>query len=151
MEVANSVIGVLHVFAAVLAAGGAFFQLFALHPALAQLPADSRRPIREAIAARWRMVVFISIAVLLVTGFANFLIFKVPEHSKHPHKGIYHGLLGLKILAALLSFHAATVLALPGSRGEKYRDQAGFWLKFLATCLTIVIVIAVVLNRFPRA
>lgn len=148
MTYLGDALGVLHVFAVVLAAGGAFFQLIALHPTLARLEPDVRRSIREAVVARWRIVVLVSILVLLVTGFANYLLFKVPEYRGHPHKGLYHGLIGVKILAAFVAFHAATVLVLPGTKGERYRDQAGFWLTLLAVTMVVVIAIGAFLNRF---
>src|SRR5262245_3799351 len=142
---------ILHIGAAILAAGAAFFQWRALHPTLAALAPEQRRPIREAVVARWRPVVFACIAILLVTGLINFVAYKIPAYKTHPLKGMYHGLLGVKILAALLSFHCATVLALPGAKGEKYRDRAGFWLTALVVSLAVVIVIAAVLNNFPAA
>src|SRR4029453_18245806 len=103
----EGVVHFLHVGAAILAAGGAFFQLFALHPTLSQLPPESRKPIREAIVSRWRPIVLASIVVLLITGLINFVAFKIPAYKLHPHKGLYHGLLGVKIIAALIAFHAA--------------------------------------------
>lgn len=144
-------IRILHITMAIAAAGGVFFQLIALHPALQPLDGAQRRAIRESIVSRWRIVVFSAIAILLVTGLVNFLMYKIPELRTHPMKGLYHGLFGLKFLLALLSFHGATVLVLPGAKGERYRDNAGFWLKYMSVLFVLIIVIAAVLRNFPSA
>jgi uncharacterized membrane protein len=137
----------LHIAAAVLAAGGAFFQFMALHPALQTLDAAPRRTLREAVVARWRGVVFASILALLVSGLVNFVMYKVPEFRGHPAKGLYHGLFGLKFLLALVAFHSATVLVLPGKKGEAYRDNAGKWLTILVSALAAVIVVGTLLRN----
>lgn len=144
-------IRVLHILTAILAAGGVFFQLIALHPTLKSLDAEQRRPIREAIVARWRGVVFMSIFVLLVTGLLNFLLYKIPEMKPHPMKGLYHGLFGAKLLLALMVFHGASVMVLPGAKGERYRDRADFWLKYMAVLLVFIVVLGAVLRNFPAA
>ena len=136
----------LHILAGIAAAGGAMFQLIAVHPALQTLDADARRTAREAIAARWSTVVFAAIAILLVTGLVNFLAYKIPAMRTSDMKGLYHGLFGVKLLLALAAFHAAAVLALPGPRGERYRDKAGGWLRYLVALLVLVIVLGVVLR-----
>lgn len=144
-------IRILHILPAVLAAGGIFYQLIALHPSLQTLEPAVRRPLREAIVARWRNVVFASILVLLVTGLLNFVLYKIPEYKPHPDKGLYHALFGVKLLLALMAFHGASVLVLPGAKGEKYRDNASFWLPYLAALMVGIIIIGAVLRNFPAA
>ncbi len=142
-------IRIVHIGAGILAAGGAFFQLIALHPALATLQAETRKPIREAVVTRWRGIVFACIALLLISGLMQFMMVRLPELKPLPSsiKGLYHGLFGLKVLAALGSFHCATVLVLPGAKGERYRDNAGFWLRFMVALLTIVVLVGAVLRN----
>lgn len=153
IDLPATILRIVHIGAAILAAGGAFFQLMALHPALAALSPEQRLPIREAVMDRWRKVVFICIALLLLSGLLNFMLFKLPELKPYPSsiKGMYHGLFGLKVIAALGSFHAASVLALPGAKGQRYRDNAGFWLRFLAIMLLIVILAGSALRNFKPA
>lgn len=141
---------VVHVGSGILAAGGAFFQLIALHPSLAALEPESRKSVREAVASRWRGVVFTCIALLLISGLIQFMVVRLPELRALPSsaKGLYHGLFGLKVLAALGSFHCAAVLALPGAKGARYRENAGFWLRLMVTMLTIVILVGAVLRNF---
>ncbi|MBI5865440.1 MAG: hypothetical protein HZB38_13220 [Planctomycetes bacterium] len=148
IDVGATVLRVVHVAAAILAAGGAAFQLIALHPALAAVPEAQRLPIREAVAARWRTVIFACIAVLLLSGLLNFVVYRIPAVRSFPEslRPFYHGLFGVKVLAALAAFHAAMVLALPGRKGEAYRNKAGFWLPYLAACLAVVVILGVVLR-----
>jgi uncharacterized membrane protein len=150
IDIPATLLRLLHVLAAVLAAGGVFFQLMALRPALAEIEDARRRELREAIAARWRVVAYGAIAALLLTGLLNYVLYKIPEYRSHPQKGLYHGLLGVKILLALAAFHGAAVLALPGAKGERYRDRAGFWLKYLAVLFTLIIAIGAALRQFPK-
>jgi uncharacterized membrane protein len=154
IDIPATFLRVLHIGAAIVAAGGAFFQFVALHPTLATLPAEQRRPIREAVVDRWRGVVFAAIGLLLITGLVNFVVYKIPEYKPLPTnvKMVYHSLFGLKFLAALAAFHAATVLVLPGPKGERYRDNAGFWLKYLAVVLTLVVILGAAMRNFtPHA
>lgn len=144
----HAAIRLLHIGAAMLAVGGAVFQMTALHPALQTLEPDRRREFRESVAGRWSMIVFVCIGLLLVSGLYNFIAVKIPMLKEHPSKGLYHGLFGLKFLFALASFHAAAVLAMPGSRGEKYREKAGFWLKYLVITLALVFLVAILLASF---
>jgi uncharacterized membrane protein len=138
---------ILHILAAVAAAGGAIFQIVALHPTLATLGDESRRTLRSQIVDRWRVVVVLAIIVLLVTGLVNFIAYAIPDMKESPHKMLYHGVFGLKFLAALAAFHNAAVLVLPGPRGERYRDHAGFWLKLMVTMFVVIIICGAILRE----
>ncbi len=148
LAVFDVLIRVLHVGAAIIAAGGVFFQWWALHPTLANCSESQRTEFRNAIVARWWPVVAAVIFVLLLSGLLNFVINKIPEYRDHASKGVYHGLFGLKFLAAMLAFHGAAVLALPGSRGERYRAKAAFWLQYLVVLFAIIITLGAILRNF---
>lgn len=146
------VVRLLHVGAAVVAAGGAFFQWAALHPTLATLSPEARAAVREPLVGRWSGVVFVAIALLLISGFVNFLVYKVPTFRGAANAGLYHGVFGVKFLLALMAFHAASVLVLPGSRGSRYRDRAGFWLSYLVAIFAVILLLGVLLGRLtPQA
>lgn len=140
------VLRVLHVLAAVAAAGGAMFQLVALHPALAGMDDAARRALRAQIVRRWGVVVVLAIIVLLLTGLVNFVAYAIPEMKNSPAKMLYHGIFGLKFVAALAAFHSAAVLVLPGPRGERHRDKAGFWLKLMVSMFVVIIVCGAILR-----
>ncbi len=146
LDVGGVVLRVAHTGAAALAAGGVVFQMLALHPTLVGLPAETRLGIRESVVARWRITVFSVIGLLLVSGLINFVAYKLPEFRGAANAGLYHGLFGLKFLAALLAFHGATVLALPGKKGEAYRNGAAFWLRYLTVLFAVVFVLGAVLR-----
>ncbi len=141
-------IRVVHLLAAMALAGAVFFQRFALQPSLATLDESSRAGLRGAIAARWRSIAFLAMAALLLTGLVNFLLYKIPELKPHPSKGIYHALFGAKFLLALIAFHSATVLVLPGEKGERYRAGARGRLTFLSLIVVLIIVVGSVLRYF---
>lgn len=148
MEWMAVVIRVLHIGAAVAAAGAAFFQWRAVHPSLAVLAPEQRVAVRGEIARRWFPIVAVLIGLLLLTGLLNFLMFKIPEYKPHPQKGLYHGLFGLKFLLGLASFHFAAALSLPGPRGERWRENAGRWLGVLVVLMLAIIVLGAVLRHF---
>ncbi len=150
MEIFSIVIRVLHIGSAILAAGGAAFQYIALLPAAAELQETPARALRERIAARWRGVVFTAVLLLLATGLLNFLIFKVPEYRGTSHVALYHGLFGLKLLLALIVFHPATLLVLPGPKGEIARAAARGWLGYMLVLFTLIVVLGAVLREFPN-
>ena len=124
------------------------FQYFAVMPALRSLEGAERRALRESLVDRWRPFVFAAVGILLLTGLLNYVLYKIPEFRTHPQRGLYHGLLGVKILLALGVFHFATVLALPGERGAKWRDKAGRWLPLMLTLMGLIIIIGAVLRNF---
>lgn len=148
MEWLLVVIRVIHIGAALVAGGALVYQLVALRPALAALPDAPRADLRRALAARWFPIVLVLLVLLLASGLANYLVFKIPLYRAHPDKGLYHALFGLKFLAALGVFHVATVLSLPGPRGDRWRDKAGLWLGLGATLLALVVVAGALLGNF---
>jgi len=141
-----------HIFAAVLAAGGALFQWMALAPsAAATLDEGSLSSLRERVAGRWRAVTFTCIALLLVSGFANFFLFKLKEFDNASNAGLYHGLFGLKFLLSLGAFWIATMLVMRGPRGERARQRTPRHLRALAFHFAAILVIAVVLRSLTPA
>lgn len=142
-------IRVVHISAAVIAGGAAFFQVFAVRPALAVLDEPQRAALRDSIHRRWFPVVIGVIVALLVTGIANFVAYKIPLYRDHPQKGLYHALIGIKLLLALSVFHAAAVLALPGPRGDRWRNSP-FWRNWLVIAIGLIVVLGAVLVNFER-
>lgn len=140
-------IRIVHIAAAILAGGAAFYYWFAVRPALGGLDEGTRAATRDAMLRRWFPVITAVVALLLVTGLANYLMFKIPAYRDHPQKGVYHGLLGVKMLLALAVFHAATVLALPGPRGERWRSSA-FWRIWPVVGVLMIVILGAVLVNF---
>lgn len=143
-------IRLVHILAAVAAGGAVLFQLLAVHPSLATLPEAERTRFRASVVDRWRPVAYLLMALLLITGLVTYVAYRIPEYKPHASKGVYHGLLGVKILLALAFFHAVTVLTLPGEKGDKYRASAGFWLRWMAALLLVIVALGAVLRYFAK-
>jgi uncharacterized membrane protein len=149
MPLVELMLRILHLAAAVAAAGGALFQYAAIRPALAGLEEAQAAELRRRISERWRPIVLASVAILLLTGLLNFLLFRVPEYRGTGVAPLYHGLFGLKLLAALLVFHPAVMLVLPGPKGDRYRDRGGFWLSYMLVLLILIIILGAILRLLP--
>lgn len=98
----------MHILAAIVALGGAAFLRFALAPAArATLADDDHGRLRDAVRARWAKLVHAAIAVLLLTGVVNFVVLVlIRDVDPMP----YHGVFGVKFVAALGVFFLASAL-----------------------------------------
>ncbi len=127
-----------HIWFAAILLGGTVFQWFALGPAVRDLT-DVQKPLfREWINARWRLAIMVGSLVLLVTGFYNYLVVLRPQHKGD---GIYHMLMGIKILLALAVFFFASVLAGRSPKFEKMRRHSAMWNLVLIGLLTAIVAI----------
>ena len=140
---------VLHIGAAVVLGGALVFRLVAVQPALRGLDADQRAALSLRLLERWSGVVWVGIGVLLVTGLVTYVVFRIPEYAPRPYKGVYHGVMGVKILAALALFHTAAMVSLPAARDPKRRAGAGRWLAWGSVLLAVVIVLGGVARYLP--
>lgn len=149
MDLLQVILRIAHIGAAVVLAGGVVFQLIALQPALRSLDDPQRDRLRRLLAGRWYRVVMACIALLLISGLLNFLLYKLPDYRGQPSAPVYHGLFGIKLLAALALFHAALVPSLPGPRFDRYRARAGFWLAWATVLVALIVVMAAVMRYLP--
>ncbi|MFO0839812.1 MAG: hypothetical protein U1D55_14975 [Phycisphaerae bacterium] len=150
MHTLELLLRVLHIGFAATVIGAAIFQYFAVLPSLRTLPDAQRSELRESLASRWRPWVFAAIAVLLITGLLNFVLFKVPAYRGAPNAGMYHMLFGLKLLLALAVFHQATMLVLSGRSGEKRREMPAGTFQVLLGLYAAIVVVAGVMRYFPQ-
>jgi hypothetical protein len=142
------ILRILHIAAGATAFGAVMFQRIALHPSLQTIDEGTRASFRAGLVARWRAVILAVIAVLLITGLLTFLLYRIPEYTDHPKKGLYHGLFGLKLLLGLAVFHPATLLVLPGAAGDRARAKAGMWLNIMLVELVLIVIIGAILRNF---
>lgn len=120
----------LHIVSATVAVGVPIFVRMALLPALRSADPGFATQLREGIAARWRVIVYVSIVVFLATGFYNFL-------GPHAHWRqlredrdkvlLYHSLMGVKILLAFVIFFLASALAGRTAALARIRANAATW------------------------
>jgi uncharacterized membrane protein len=125
----------LHVATAAVLLGGAVFQWWAVLPALRPLADEQHTQLRERLAGRWRLVIMLGITLLLVTGFYNYLVVSLP---KHKGDGLYHGLMGGKILLALAAFFLGSVLSGRSPKFAQMRRDASVWLLVLILILVTI-------------
>ena len=136
-----------HILAAVVAVGGTIFMRLVLAPAVrASLTDDQHAALRQAVTARWKMVVMTCIAVLLASGVFNFFITSM---EKAKSSALYHPLFGLRILAALGVFFIASALTGRAKAFEGMRAQAPKWMAVAAVLGVVVILISGLLKNLP--
>jgi uncharacterized membrane protein len=137
----------LHVLAAVVAVGGAFFMRFVLMPtATSVLSTEEHERLRTPLLKRWTIVVHSSILVFLLTGFYNYLAITRFEHEGQP---LYHALFGIKFLLALCVFALAIALT---SRSEAFaaiRANSRWWLAVLVVLGIMVVMLGGVMRSVP--
>lgn len=126
---------VLHVLTAITLLGGAIFQRACLLPALASLSPEDQERVRTSVIGYWKKFVHSGIAILLVTGLYNMLSAKLPPETK----GLYHALIGTKLLLALVIFVIASGLVGRSNAFAKMRANPRPWLT-LSVLLGLVIV-----------
>jgi hypothetical protein len=123
----------LHVFSAVTLIGGVLAWRFAAIPGLESLAPETRGKVDNAIAARWRSAVMLSVLGLLVSGVYNFL-------HKVGMSPTYHMVFGIKILLALHVF-AAAMLATRPDNGRRARQLTG-----VALSGTVIVILSAILR-----
>jgi len=127
-----------HIWFAALLLGGVVFQWFVVAPAVKDLTEEQKPLFREWINARWRLIVMVSSAVLLVTGIYNYVWV---TRFQHKGDGIYHALMGVKMLLAVAVFFFASVLAGRSPKFEKMRRRSAVWNLVLIVLLTVIVAI----------
>ncbi len=100
METLDIVSRIVHVATAITLVGGSVFMLLVLMPSAKVLSEDSHDRLAAAVMGRWKKFVHLGVLLFLVSGFYNY----VRLMPKRQGDGLYHALLGTKILLALGSF-----------------------------------------------
>jgi uncharacterized membrane protein len=124
----------VHMGTAIVLLGGSVFQRFVVFPSARALSEEQQAQLRERIVMRWKKFVMSGIALLLITGFYNYL------STSHPPR--YHMLMGIKILLALGVFFLASALTGRSAGLAAIRQNAGRWLGVLIALAAVVVGIA---------
>lgn len=132
----------IHVGTAIVLIGGAVFQRYVLLPAAAELPEAAHDALRARILGRWKRFVMIGIALFLLTGFYNYLVVAIPAHRSDPQKGLYHGLVGVKIILSFAVFFLASALVGRSPALEKFRRNPRTWLGVTVLLSALIVGIA---------
>ena len=106
---------IVHVSTAITLVGGTVFMLFVLLPAANRLGEEAHATLSAEVKRIWKRFVHIGILLFLVSGLYNYFS-ALPEHDGD---GLYHGLVGTKILLALAIFFIIGLLFLFYARAAK--------------------------------
>jgi len=136
----------IHVLSAVVAVGGVLFQRVVLMPSVRSSSLDdaSRTRLHEEVTRRWKGILMACIGLLLVSGLYNFFTISLQKAERVP---AYHGLFGVKVLAALVVFFVGSALVGRAAAFEGMRRARGRWLGIAALLGVLVILISGVLKN----
>jgi len=135
----------LHILSAIVLLGGIFYLRAIVAPGRAAAGGDAeawyagRRP-------AWVKWVGITTLLLVATGLFNF----ITNVKTYEIATSYHMLVGLKILAALVVFFLAAVLAGRSRLAERFRMHMRFWLSACLVAGIITVLIGSVMRTYPR-
>lgn len=139
----------LHILSAIAAVGGSIFMRLALLPAVGVLADDARRALHEAVRSRWSKVVMAAILFLLLSGVYNLIAIERNKTYPEADSALYHALLGIKLILALVIFFIASALVGRSEGLAKIRQNARFWLT-LNVVLAVILVLLSGLMRVAR-
>ncbi len=121
---------------------------FVLSPAAAKSLSDQdHQTLRAAVIQNWKKFVHGGIAVFLLTGFFNY--FRVIMDGSHKKDGLYHGLIGTKIILAFVIFFISSALVGRSAGMEKLRQNSRFWMGVNIALAVIIIAISGYLRLRP--
>ena len=123
-----------HVGTAIVLVGGTAFYRLAVIPAL---EGDSTELV-ERIRNRWKKVVHLGILIFLVSGFYNYFTMM----PKHRGDGLYHALVGTKMLLAMFVFFIASALVGKNAGTQKFRDDAKKWTGVMLMVAAVIVAIS---------
>lgn len=128
---------ILHVLTAITLVGGSIFTLWVLMPSANTLSDNEHNRLADAIRGRWKRFVHGGVALFLITGFYNYFR-AIPLHRGD---GLYHALMGTKMLLALGVFFLAAAMVGRSEKLEAIRRNRATWLCVLV--LTAVVIVAI--------
>ena len=144
----------LHVGSVVLMIGGLFFYRIILIPAIKALPHIQQSQLTESISRRFRIVVWLTLITVLVSGVYNFVSFlrftrvrNVLEIS--PDYSLYILILAIKFFIVFLIFTLGIVLTFPYSVFASFQRNPSPWLNLMLILGLIVIFLSTFLRRIP--
>jgi uncharacterized membrane protein len=132
---------ILHVGTVIALVGGTFFMRFVLIPAAtAELADDVHARLRAAVIGKWKKFVHGGIGLILLTGLYNYYL--VITSGKHTGDSIYHALLGIKMLLAIVLFVLASALVGRSAIFEQFRKDSRRWLLVSLTIAATIVAIS---------
>ena len=129
---------IVHVGTVIALIGGSTFTLLVLLPSARVLTEDAHDKLAAAIQSRWKRFVHIGVTLILISGLYNY-VQAIPNHKGD---GLYHALIGTKILIALVVFFIAAALVGRSEKLEPIRQAKAKWLTILLLLAATIIAIS---------
>lgn len=126
---------VVHIATAITLVGGSIFMAIAMIPSLEVIPNDQRAAFVSAVRDRWKRYVHGGIGLFLLSGFYNYFR-AIP---KHQGDGLYHALLGTKMLLAFVIFFLASVMVGRSAKFESWRQNPSKVLRVMIILAVLIV------------
>ncbi len=126
---------IVHVGTAITLVGGSIFTLMVLIPSAKEISDEQHQKLAEGIGRRWKKFVHIGIALFLLSGIYNY----TRMIGSHKGDGLYHALVGTKMLLALGVFFLASALVGRSAKFEGMRQNRSKWLKIMVLLAAVIV------------
>lgn len=120
-----------HLGCAIVLIGGSAFIWLVLQPVLT----DQNTDLHDRIRSRWKKFVHPGVLIFLISGIYNY----VQAIPRHKGDSLYHALVGIKILLALVVFMLASMLVGSKAGTQKFRDNARHWLGITLLLAAVIV------------
>lgn len=138
MEYVDTLSRIVHVGTAITLVGGSVFMWLVLMPSAKELPDESHDQLAVAVKSRWKRFVHFGILLFLISGFYNYAR-AVPNHKGD---GLYHALVGTKMILAFTVFFLAAALVGRSEKLEGIRANKGKWLRIVVLLAATIVCIS---------
>jgi uncharacterized membrane protein len=139
---------IVHVGTAIVLVGGTVFLRLVVMPAAEKLAPEAHDTFRASLVTVWKRFVHTGIVLFLITGLYNYIAVTMPSHRGDK---LYHMLIGIKILLALIVFFLASVLVGRAAAFEKMRQNRKTWLGVVILLAAIIVAISGFVKVKPPA
>ena len=126
---------ITHLSTAIVLVGGTVFTALILMPSAKALSDESHDLLASEIKSRWKRFVHVGILLFLVSGFYNYF----QAMPLHKGDGLYHGLIGTKMLLAFALFFIAAALVGRSAKLQSMRENRAFWLKTMIVMAAVIV------------
>ncbi len=133
---------IFHVGTAIVLAGGSVYTLLVLLPALRTLDLTTKQMVVGGVTRYWKPFVMGGTLLLLVTGFYNYF----RQMPLHKGDGLYHALIGIKMILAFGIFFMAAALVGRSPKLQSMRDNRVRWLGLIVLSAALIVAISGILK-----
>lgn len=138
MFVLDVISRITHVTTAIALLGGSIFSVLALQPAVASLSEDARENVIAGVTSKWKKIVHLGILLFLASGLYNYM----RAIGGHKGDGLYHMLIGTKMLLALVVFFLASALVGRSNGLKRFRDNRRKWTTIMVLIAMLIVCIS---------